>query len=115
MIPLMLFLTFALLAMGFAAARSLRSRRAMRFILLLGIVAVILVTSPVTIAWAIWLSADARCGGPPVAANRLAAGSTYDLPGDSNYGPGVFPIVLPDYYCTKAGAEAHGFHRDPTR
>jgi hypothetical protein len=115
LIPLMLFLTFALLAIGLAAARGLRSRRAMRFILLLGIVAVLLVTSPVTVAWAAWLVADARCGGPPVAATRFAAADTYDLPGDSNYGPGVFPIILPDYYCTKADAEAHGFHRDPTR
>lgn len=115
MIPLMLFLTFALLAIGLAAARGLRSRRAMRFILLLGIVAVLLVTSPVTVAWAIWLAADARCGGPPVTATRFAAADTYDLPGDRNYSPGVFPIILPDYYCTKADAEAHGFHRDPTR
>lgn len=115
MIPLMLLLTFALLAIGLAAARGLRSRRAVRFILLLGIVAVLLVTSPVTVAWAIWLAADARCGGPPVAATRFAAADTYDLPGDSNYGPGVFPIILPDYYCSMADAEAHGFHHDPTR
>ncbi len=111
----MLFLTFALLAVGLAAARGLRSRRAMRFILLLGIVAVLLVTSPVTIAWAMWLAADAGCGGPPVAASRFAGADTYDLPGDSNYGPGVFPIVLPEYYCSEADAKAHGFKRDPIR
>lgn len=115
MIPLMLFLTFALLATGLAAARGLKSRRAMRFILLLGIVAVLLVTSPVTVAWAVWLIADARCGGPPVVATRFAAADTYDLPGDGSYSPGVFPIIVPDYYCTKADAEAHGFHRDPNR
>lgn len=115
MIPLMLFLTFALLAIGLAAARGLRSRRAMRFILVLGIAAVLLVTSPVTVAWAIWLAADAGCGGPPVVANRFAAGDTYDLPSDANYGPGVFPIILPDYYCTEADAKAHGFQRDPNR
>ncbi len=115
MIPLLLVLTFALLAVGLAAARGLRSRRAMRFMLLLGIVAVLIVTSPVTVAWAIWLAADARCGGPPVEANRFAATDTYDLPGDSNYSPGIFPILLPDYYCTQADAEAHGLHRDTIR
>jgi hypothetical protein len=115
LIPLLLVLTFALLTVGVAAARGLRSRRAMRFILLLGIVAVLIVTSPVTIAWTIWLAADARCGGPPVAADSFAAADTYDLPGDANYSPGVFPIILPDYYCTEADAEARGLHRDPTR
>jgi hypothetical protein len=111
----MLFLTFALLAIGLAAARGLRSRRAMRFILLLGTVAVLLVTSPVTVAWAIWLAADAGCGGPPVAANSFAAAYTYDLPGDRNYSPGVYPIIRPDYFCTEADAKAHGFSRDPIR
>jgi hypothetical protein len=115
LIPLLLFMTFALMVIGLAAARGLRSRRAMRFILLLGILAVVLVTSPVTLAWAIWLAADVRCGGPPVAATRFAAANTYDLPGDVNYGPGVFPIILPDYFCTEADAEAHRFHRDPIR
>ena len=116
MIPLLLLLAFALLAIGLAAARGLRSRRAMRFILLVAIFAVLLVTSPVTVAWGMWLAEDARCGGPPVIATRFASADTYDMPGDSNYSPGVFPIILPDdYYCTKADAEAHGFHRDTTR
>ena len=85
----------------------------MRLILMLGIFAVFLVTSPVTFAWGLWLVAGARCGGSPVAATRFGATHTYDLPGDPGYGPGVFPIILPDYYCTAADARAHGFHRNP--
>ena len=87
----------------------------MRFLLSLGIFAALLVTSPVTFAWGLWLVADVRCGAPPVAATRFGSTHTYDLPGDAGYSPGVFPIVLPDYYCTAADAAAHGFHRDPLR
>jgi hypothetical protein len=112
LIPLLLVAVLVLLVIGIAAARSLPSRRAMRLILVLGIFAVILVTSPVTVAWAIWLGAVARCGSPPVVANTFAAGDTYDLPGQTSYGPGIFPIIIPDYYCTEADAKAHGFRRD---
>jgi hypothetical protein len=112
LIPLLLGAVLVLVVVGIAAARGLRSRRAMRLILLLAIFAVLLVTSPVTVAWAIWAGAVARCGGPPVVANSFAAADTYDLPGQSGYGPGIFPIILPEYYCTEADARAHGFRKD---
>jgi hypothetical protein len=98
---------------GVAVGLRFRSRRIERITLVVGLVAVIVVTSPITVAWGIWVAAATTCGHPPVAASRFAAAYTYDTPGQSGYGVGLFPIIVPDYYCTESDAQAHGFQHDP--
>ena len=97
---------------GVVAAFRFRSRRAERTILTAGVGLLLVATAPLTVAWGIWSVAAVRCGHPPVAANRFAAAYMYDLPGESGYSPGIFPIILPDYYCTEADAKEHGFQHD---
>jgi hypothetical protein len=98
---------------GVAVALRFRSRRIERITFVVGLVAVIVLTSPITVAWGIWTAAATTCGRPPVAASRFAAAYTYDLPGQSGYGAGLFPIIVPEYYCTESDAQAHGFQHDP--
>lgn len=47
------------------------------------------------------------CMKAPVAASSFMAGYSYDLPGDSGYGPSPFN----EYYCSEQEAIKAGFHR----
>ncbi|HYL07047.1 MAG TPA: hypothetical protein VEU76_00760 [Candidatus Udaeobacter sp.] len=81
----------------------------------IGLVALLLVSLPVTVAWALWIGAAARCVTLPVAGSRFMAADAYDVVGDSNYNVGLWPIVTNEYFCTTQDAEAAGMHPDPLR
>lgn len=46
------------------------------------------------------------CGKAPVAASKFMASYSYDLPGDTSYGPNPFN----EYYCSETDAKKAGFH-----
>jgi hypothetical protein len=73
----------------------------------------LLVTSPVTVPWLVWLSEYRSCGRKPVIASKFAAGYWYALPSDPHYDPGIFPMLMPEYFCTQTDAKAHGYHHAP--
>ena len=54
--------------------------------------------------------ATIRCGHEPAIATEFAAGYTYELPGDFDYGPSLFQST---FFCSAAEAEAAGYRRGP--
>ncbi|MEA2657401.1 MAG: hypothetical protein QOI23_2766 [Chloroflexota bacterium] len=56
--------------------------------------------------------ATIQCGHQPAIATNFAAAYSYELPGDFDYGPGIFDSA---YYCSATEAEAAGFHRTTLR
>jgi hypothetical protein len=72
--------------------------------LLISLVPLSAFASPELTYWAAW----ARCGHQPAIASNFAARYSYDLPGDSNYGPSLFVAA---YFCTTTQAEDAGYHR----
>jgi len=101
----------AIVVIGIFAARSATKPRARRLIVVVTTVALLIVTSPISVIWAMWTVAAVECGRLPVTASRFAAAYSYSVAGDISYNEGVWPIIVPDYYCNAADAEAAGFHR----
>jgi hypothetical protein len=89
-----------------ASRRSLSTGQ--RVTILFGIIGILLIGTvtgllPYSIAFA-------RCLKPPILASTFAASYSYEMPGDSTYGPGPF---ISAYYCSPSEAEAAGFQRTP--
>jgi hypothetical protein len=76
-------------------------------------VLLLILLTPVTVPRAVWLSEYLNCGQSPIIASKFAAGYWYALPGDPHYEPGIFPILMPEYFCTESEAKAHGYHYAP--
>ena len=96
------------------SAATSRPRRGLGCIAVLvpGLVIVAL-TLPFSVPWIVWLNEARTCGRQPVIASKFAAGYSYTLPGDRDYQPGLFPVIMPVYFCTESEAQAQGFHRAP--
>ena len=77
------------------------------------IMVVVLVATPFILPKLVWLGEYVRCGQQPVIASKFAAGYWYARPGDPHYDPGIFPILMPEYFCTQNEATAHGYHYAP--
>ena len=105
-------LTATLLGIGVVVVLLLRARTGQAKLAMSGLLAVVLIaTSPVTVAWAMWFGAAASCRGLPIDADSFAADYVYHLPGDPGYGPSLWPITPDAYYCTEGGARSHGYNR----
>jgi uncharacterized membrane protein len=113
LIPLIVLVAVAIVVIAVAAARASAKPRTRRRIAVIGTVAVVVVTLPISVVWGMWTVAAVRCGHPPVTASRFAAAYSYALPGDSGYNLGLWPIIVPEYYCSAADAEANGFNHIP--
>lgn len=100
-----------IVVIGIFAARSATKPGARRRVVVITAVALLIVTSPISVIWAMLAVAAVGCGGLPVTANRFAAAYSYSVPGDFGYNEGAWPLIVPDYYCSASEAEAAGFHR----
>ncbi len=81
---------------------------------LIALVVSLVINLPV-VAWydlpvAGFFVATAQCGHQPVIVSNFAAGYSYYLPGDADYGPGLFQD---QYVCSEADARAAGYRRRP--
>ena len=80
-----------------------------RIVLASVVVVLLAVTLPITFPVGNFAVAYVRCGHQPIEASRFAAGDSYQLPGDSGYGPNLWA----EYFCSETDARAAGFHRVP--